>query len=172
MKVVLIVAVCKHTMAIGKDNDLLWDLPADMQFFKTSTAGFPVLTGRKNYESIPEKYRPLPNRENIVITRDKNYAAPGAFVLNDIQAGIKLATTFNKEKCYVIGGGQIYKQCLALGLIDEMLITWVDANLDGDAFFPKFKESEWEKEELATHQKDAKNMFDFTIVKYSTKFTG
>ena len=84
MEIHLIVAVSKSNLGIGKNNELLWHLPADMQFFKQTTIGFPVITGRKNYESIPEKFRPLADRKNIILTHQKNYAAPGAIVVNNI----------------------------------------------------------------------------------------
>ena len=143
MEVVLIVAVAKSNNGIGKDNDLLWHLPADMKFFRLNTIGYPVITGRKNYESIPEKYRPLPNRNNIVVTR-QNIEFEGADVVKSIDEAIKIAKTYNQEKVFIIGGGQIYKQCLADDLIDKMIITWVDVKLDADVFFPEIDSSIWQ----------------------------
>ena len=100
MVVKLIVAVAKGNNAIGKDNDLLWHLPADMKYFKETTRGFPVVTGRKNYESIPEKFRPLPGRENVVVTRDLTYKAPGAHVCSSISEALELVESFQKESCF------------------------------------------------------------------------
>ena len=167
MVVKLIVAVAKGNNAIGKNNQLLWHLPADMKYFKETTKGFPVVTGRKNYESIPEKFRPLPGRENVVITRDVNYKAPGAHVCTSIQEALELVKKFQNDSCYIIGGGQIYKQCLSENLVDELYITWVDATIPADTFFEGFSSDDWEKEELMNQDKDEKNEYAFTVVKYT-----
>lgn len=171
MKVVLIVAVCKSNNGIGKDNDLLWHLPADMNFFKDTTMGFPIITGRKGYDSIPDKYRPLPNRDNIVITRDGKYQAEGAIVVHSLEKAISQAEKLNSEKCFIIGGGQIYKLALDNNLIDEMLVTWVDADLDADVFFEGFAADNWQEKTIMIKDKDAKNPYNFKIVKYTAKFT-
>lgn len=170
MKVVLIVAACKENLGIGKNNDLLWHLPADMKFFKETTIGYPIITGRKNYESIPLNYRPLVGRENIVVTRDDNYKSEGAYICSDILQAIDKAATFGKEICYVIGGGQIYEQFFLLNLVDEVLITWVDAVLDADTFLKGFSPGDWTGESIFVQEKDAKNSFNFNIVKYTRKF--
>jgi dihydrofolate reductase len=167
MVVKLIVAVAKGNNAIGKNNQLLWHLPIDMKYFKETTRGFPIITGRKNYESIPEKFRPLPGRENIIVTRDKGYNAPGANVCTSISEALEVVKTFRSESCFIIGGGQIYKQCLDEGLVDELYITWVDANLPADTFFEGFSSELWEGKELMIQKKDDKNEFDFSIVKYT-----
>lgn len=168
MKIILIVAVAQNN-AIGKDNNLLWHLPADMKFFKEQTSGYPVITGRKNYESIPEKFRPLPNRTNIVVTRDKNYQAPGAIVKNSLEEAIDFAKTEGKEKCFIIGGGQIYQESLAKSLVDEMLITHVGAAPEADTFFPKIKENDWEKSVIQMLNPDEKNKFSMEICLYKRK---
>lgn len=167
MKIVLIVAVAKHNNGIGKNNDLLWHLPADMAFFKKTTSGFPIITGRKNYESIPERFRPLPNRDNIVITR-QNIKYEGAHVVNSIEEAIKMAKKFNTDKAFLIGGGQIYKQALEEGLVDELLITWVDAHLEADVFFPKLNDK-WVIDSLEEHLADEKNKYNYTFTKYIKK---
>ncbi len=165
MEVILIVAVAKPNNGIGKDNDLLWHLPADMKFFRSNTTGYPVITGRKNYESIPEKFRPLPNRNNIVVTR-QDIAFEGADVVKSIDEALKIAKTYNQEKVFIIGGGQIYKQCLADGLIDKMIITWVDAQLEADVFFPEFNKSDWNLSKSESHNPDAKNPYGYTFTEY------
>lgn len=165
MKVIAIVAVAKHNNGIGKNNDLLWHLPADMQFFKNTTAGYPVITGRKNYESIPLKFRPLPNRENIIVTRQKA-EHEGAFVVHSLQEAIDCASNFKKEKAFIIGGGQIYQQALDANLVDELLITWVDAEPEADVFFPEIG-SEWVCTEEALFKADAKNKYDYSFCKYT-----
>lgn len=110
MKLSIIVAVSENNV-IGKDNQLIWNLPADMKFFKKKTKGHLIITGRKNYESIPEKFRPLLDRTNIVITRQEDYKAPGAIVFSSADAALKYAKqNHSDEEVFIIGGGEIYKQ--------------------------------------------------------------
>ncbi|NEN23998.1 dihydrofolate reductase [Cryomorpha ignava] len=162
--IVTIVAAVAENQAIGKDNDLIWNLPDDMAFFKEKTRGKPVIMGRKNYESIPEKYRPLPGRENIVITRKKDYTAPGCKVVNSIEQAIEHCR--NKEEICVIGGGEIYKLALEKDLIDRMYITEIHTAFDADAFFPEFDKSDWDEEILGEHGIDAKHAYSFTFKIY------
>mgnify|MGYP000955432374 CR=1 FL=1 len=96
MEVILIVAIAKPNNGIGKANDLLWHLPADMKFFRSQTTGFPVITGRKNYESIPEKFRPLPHRENIVITR-QDITYENTDVCSSIEDALRIAKSYKKK---------------------------------------------------------------------------
>ena len=168
MEVILIVAVAKPNNGIGKNNDLLWRLPGDMKFFREQTTGFPVITGRKNYESIPEKFRPLPNRDNIIITRqDIDY--PDAFVCNSLEEGLKLAKEKNNEKIYIIGGGQIYKQCIDQNLVTKMLITWVKADIEADVFFPELDLTKWEISMEKKNNPDEKNPYVYTFTEYILK---
>ncbi len=168
MQTILIVAIAQNN-AIGKDNNLLWHLPADMKFFKEQTSEHTIITGRKNYESIPEKFRPLPNRMNIVVTRDKNYQATGAFVVNSLEEAIEKAKKSGAEKCFIIGGGQIYKECLEKNLIDEMLITHVEAAPQADTFFPEIDSAKWEKALVSEIKPDEKNKFSMEIFRYLKK---
>ncbi len=168
MKIIIIAALAENR-GIGKDNNLLWHLPADMKFFKEQTTGHVIITGRKNYESIPEKFRPLPDRINIVVTRDKNYVAPGAIIVHTIEEGIKMAQDKNAEKCFIIGGGQIYKEVLEKNMAHEMIITRVDANLEADTFFPEIHEDKWEKTFINTINSDEKNKFGMKFYHYQFK---
>lgn len=164
MKYALIVAIGKNN-EIGKNNDLLWHLPRDMKFFKDTTAGQIVVMGRKNWESIPKKFRPLPNRENIVLTRNKDYEAEGAAVIenfNDIDSAIKN----NNKKCFIIGGAQIYDIALQEGSVNEMFITHVHESFDADTFFPTVNWEDWQEEVLLNFEKDEKNPHSFTIKRY------
>ena len=167
MELQLIVAVAKSNLGIGKNNQLLWHLPADMHFFKQTTIGFPVITGRKNYESIPEKFRPLADRKNIILTHQKNYAAPGAIVVNNIIDAIQEAQKEKKDKCFVIGGGEIYKLFLAQNLVDKLIITWVNTDIEADTFFPELDLNIWNLENIKEFPKDEKNKYDFTICSYT-----
>jgi len=168
MEVILIVAIAKPNNGIGKANDLLWHLPADMKFFRSQTTGFPVITGRKNYESIPEKFRPLPNRENIVITR-QDITYENTDVCSSIEDALRIAKSYKKNKDYIKGGGQIYKQCLESNLIDKLVITWVDAELDADVFFPQIDESTWTITSEEKHNSDEKNTYSYAFTEYSKR---
>jgi len=169
MKVALIVAMDLER-GIGKNNDLMWHLPADMKFFKETTTNHVVVMGRKNYESIPEKYRPLPNRENVVLTRNEAYVAPNCHVFNSLEDCISYYSTKNEEKTvFIIGGGEIYKMALEASIIDEMYITHVDKKYDADTFFPEINSAIWKSESIFKFEKDEKNEASFEIKKY-TKF--
>jgi len=168
MQTIIIVAIAQNN-AIGKDNNLLWHLPADMKFFKEQTSGNTIITGRKNYESIPEKFRPLPNRTNIVVTRDKNYLATGAMVVNSLEEALEKAKNSGVEKCFIIGGGQIYKESLEKNLVDEMLITHVELAPQADTYFPEINSEKWEKTLISDILSDEKNKFPMKIYRYIKK---
>ena len=164
MKCALIVAMGKHR-EIGKDNDLLWKLPRDMQFFKETTQGHTVVMGRKNWESIPERFRPLPNRKNIVISRNTDYKPEGAILISDLK---DLAQYLEADKkCFIIGGAQIYQLALEQDLIDEMYITHVHETFDADTYFPFVNWEGWVEEDLLGYEKDDKNPHSFTVTKYT-----
>jgi dihydrofolate reductase len=170
----LIVAVSKN-WGIGKNNDLLWHLPEDMKFFKETTAGSIIITGRKNYESIPAKFRPLPGRENIILTRDLNYTSnhPKMHVVHnweDILKKVEELQSENPEKSvFVIGGGQIYKQALNQGLISEMYITHVHHDFEADVFFPPIDLSLWQKKEEQFCPENETRKLGFSFCKYVKK---
>ena len=164
MKVSLIVATSKN-LVIGKNNKLIWKLPKDMNFFKATTTGSPVIMGRKNFESIPEKFRPLKNRTNIIITRNTNFHAKGCVIVDSIESSLK-SIKENTKEVFVIGGGEIYKHFLDLDLIDRMYITHIDENFEGDTFFPKIDLEIWKSETIMKHNKDKLNPHDFKIIKY------
>ena len=137
-EIILIAAVARNRV-IGKDNQLLWNIPEDMAHFRTLTAGHAVLMGRKTWESLPERFRPLPGRHNIVVTRQADYLAPGADLANSLEAGIALAQ--DDDKLFVIGGAEIYAQ--AMPFADRLEITEVDLAPEGDAWFPEIRDGEW-----------------------------
>ena len=168
MKVKLIVAKGKNNV-IGKDNDLIWHLPADMRFFTQSTKGHIVVMGRKNWDSIPLKYRPLSDRINVVITRNKEFEHEDCTVFHSIEDAIAFYTNdaaLADKDLYIIGGGQIYAYSIDKGLIDEMLITYIDASFEGDTFFPEFDESQWKREEIMDHPIDEKNKYPFKVYRF------
>ena len=166
MNVNIIVAIAENR-AIGKDNDLLWHLPDDMKFFKKTTLGKPVIMGRKNFESIPEKFRPLPGRRNIVITRQPDYRAPGAEVVHNLEDAFDAGADY--DEVFVIGGGEIFRQALAMNVVDRMYITEVHQCFDGDVFFPEIDAAKWSRKVLSEHPKDERHGYAFTFTLYTRK---
>jgi len=157
----IIVAIAENNV-IGKDNTLIWHLPADMKFFKEKTTGHCIITGRKNYESIPEKFRPLPNRTNIVVTRQTNYNAPGAIVVGSIEEALITSKQTGETEIFIIGGADIYKQCL--NLADRVYLTQIHQLFEGDAFFPKLDSSKWKETKRTKGITDEKNKYDYDFV--------
>jgi len=166
MIVSLIVAI-SNNRAIGKNNQLIWHLPKDMKFFMDSTTSHPVIMGRKNYESIPEKYRPLRNRTNIIITRNKSFEANGCLVVNSIEESLRCMNFGENVEIFVIGGGEIYKKFLDLNLIDRMYITHIDEFFEGDTFFPDINFDNWDSTEIMRHVKNKDNPHNFKILCYN-----
>ena len=167
MKVQLIVAM-DNERGIGKNNDLMWHLPADMKFFKETTVGHIVVMGRKNFDSIPERFRPLVDRENVVLTRNTDYLAENCQVFHSLEACLKAYENESDRIVFIIGGGQIYEQALALNCIDELYITHVDHVYGADTFFPEIDENSWDSSVVFSHEADEKNAVAFQV-KYYTK---
>jgi dihydrofolate reductase len=165
MKVALIVAMDLER-GIGKNNDLMWHLPADMLFFRQTTLGHVVVMGRKNYESIPEKYRPLPERENVVLTRNTDYQAEDCLVFNSLESCLNHYKNEENKTVFIIGGGEIYKMALELNCIDEMYISHINKAYSADTFFPEFDLKEWKVQTVLTHEKDDRNEASFSVFKY------
>ena len=163
MIISIIVAVSENNV-IGKDNTLIWHLPADMKYFKEKTSGHCVITGRKNYESIPEKFRPLPNRTNIIITRQNEYAAPGAIIVSSIEGAIEKAKETGDNEIFIIGGAEIYKQ--SIHLTDKLYITKIRHSFDGDAFFPVIQPTIWKKIKETEFKADERNIYDYSFGEY------
>ncbi len=168
MKVSLIVAVASNGV-IGKDNDLIWYLPRDLNYFKRTTQGHAVIMGRRNYESIPEKYRPLPGRTNIVVTRQNEYEAPGCKVVNSLESALALANEIDDDEPFIIGGGQIYKESLQENIVNRLYITEVHADFEGDTYFPCIDEDVWEEVTREHHPADARHAFAHSFVVYDKR---
>ena len=162
MKVSLIVAVSENGV-IGKDNDLIWHLPNDMLFFKETTTGHHVIMGRKNFESIPHKFRPLPNRTNIVITRRSDYKAEGCIVVNSLEEALKVAKCNGENEAFIIGGGQIYKLAIDAGVVDKIYLTKIHHSFDGDTFFPELS-SDWIKTNKIENKTDEKHRYSYDFI--------
>jgi len=151
----IIVATSKNRV-IGKSNDLIWHLPADLKRFKEMTTHNTIIMGRKTYESIG---KPLPNRRSIVITRDINYKLYGCDVVNSLEEALELCD----DNCFVIGGGEIYKQSLIYA--DKIYLTEIDEDFDGDTYFPELG-SEWVKLSKVSFDSDEKNKHSYSFIEY------
>lgn len=156
----LIAAIGKNN-ELGKGNTLLWHLPADMKHFREVTTLHPVIMGRKTFESIG---KPLPNRRNIVITRDVNYKKAGVELVYSLNEALDLFPN-QDEEIFIIGGAEIYKQ--TIGIADKLYITHVEAEeKEADAFFPEIIPIIWNEVSHKEHKKDEKNIFDYTFSVY------
>ncbi|PST82239.1 dihydrofolate reductase [Pedobacter yulinensis] len=153
---VSIIVAMAENRAIGKDNQLLWHLPDDLRHFKKITAQYPVIMGRKTFESIG---RALPLRKNIVISRNPQLDIQGVELMNSLETAIEVAG--GAEEIFIIGGAEIYAQ--ALPLADKLYLTTVHSTFDADTFFPEIDFSEWESVGEERHEKDEKHAFDFTF---------
>jgi dihydrofolate reductase len=143
--VVSLLVAHARNRTIGRDGGLPWHLPADMRRFRELTTGHTVVMGRKTFQSLPEAYRPLPNRRNLVLSRDLRYEAPGAEVFSDLQSAFdawrESALDACAEECFVIGGGDTYRE--ALPLAGRVHATEIEEEVEGDTFFPALAEDEW-----------------------------
>jgi len=166
--IVSIIVAASTNNVIGKDNDLIWHMPNDMNFFKETTQARHVIMGRKNFESIPHKFRPLPNRTNIIVTRDVNYRAEDVLVVNSLEDGIDFAKANNEIETFVIGGGEIYKLALERNLIDKIYLTRIHHNFEGDTYFPNLSNL-WEVTNRKDCYKDDRHAYDYSYLTLEKK---
>lgn len=164
----LIVAKASNDV-IGKDNDLIWHLPADMRFFTQTTKGHIVVMGRRNWDSIPIKYRPLSERINVVISRNNNFQSPDCISFKSLEDAVENFKNEKTKDIFIIGGGQIYRDALEKNLVNEMLVTHINAEFEGDTWFPEIDPNLWNKELILSHPKDEKNLYTFHVWKYTKK---
>tara|TARA_R110002073_G_scaffold40547_5_gene115273 strand:+ start:431968 stop:432456 length:489 start_codon:yes stop_codon:yes gene_type:complete len=157
---ITIIAAIGKNGELGKDNDLIWHLPNDLKRFKKVTAGHHVIMGRKTFESLG---KPLPNRTNIIITRNKNYQAEGCVIVSSLEEAIETATKEDSNP-YILGGAQIYKQ--AITLADSLDLTLVAAELDADAYFPTIDTAIWKETAREDFSADEKHKYDYSFVTY------
>jgi dihydrofolate reductase len=154
----MVVAAADNNV-IGKENRLLWTLPNDMAFFKNVTWGMPVIMGRKTYQSLG---KPLKGRTNIVITGNKGFAPdPDVIVVNSINEAIEQARLTDAKECYVIGGGEIYKQ--AMPQTNRIYMTRVHVSPSGDTYFPSISDKEWKKISSTPFEADDKHAYSYTF---------
>lgn len=164
MKEICMIAAAAQNNALGKDNRLLWHLPDDFKFFKNTTTGYPLIMGRKTFESLPSV---LPNRKHYIVSRNKNYPVPNSdcIVVSSIDEALELL--IEAPTVFIAGGGEIYKQ--ALPLATKIALTRVHKNFEADTYFPEISEREWKKVQSDYHPKDEKHSIDFTIEIYERR---
>jgi dihydrofolate reductase len=157
----LVVAVARNGV-IGRDNALPWRLPADLAHFKKVTMGHPIVMGRRTYESIG---KPLPGRKNIVVTHNRDFQAPGCVVVASLDQAWRAAG--DAEEVCVIGGTTLFEETLPIA--DVIHLTEVEADVEGDTWFPRFDRSQWNEKEIARHEADALHAYPMRIVELTRK---
>ena len=150
----LIVALTEN-FVIGSEGEIPWHLPADLAHFKKITSGNTIVMGRRTWESIG---RALPNRMNIVLTRQKDFVADGATVIHSLDELLKIETM---GVLFIIGGGELYQ--VAFNQVDKLHITRIHTTIDGDTYFPQIDTSLWTRKESINYPKDEKNPFDLSF---------
>ncbi len=171
----IVVAISENNV-IGKDNTLPWRLSSDLQRFKEITSGHPVILGRKTYESIPKKFRPLPNRTNIILTRNMDFIigdTPEIKIRHSLEKAIETGKELGGE-VFVIGGSQIYEEAITRGLVNKIYLTRVHTEIEGDTnnltFFPENDWTHWKemyKEFHPAHPAGPKDDYDYTFYTYT-----
>jgi len=154
----IIVAIGKNRV-IGKDNQLIWHLPADLKRFKQITMGHSMIMGRKTFESIGKA---LPGRTTVIVTRDKNYKQVNCLVANSTEQAIEICK--NDSEIFIVGGAQIFEKAIAL--TDKIYLTQIHESFDGDVFFPALNEDEWKIISQEDHTADEKNKYDYSFINY------
>lgn len=156
MRIALIAAMAENHV-IGRNNQLPWRIPADLKHFKVLTMGKPIIMGRKTYESIG---RPLPGRDNIVLTGDVTYRAEGCEVVHSIAQALQVAGAV--EEAMIVGGSDLYRQ--TIGDADRLYLTLVKAEVEGDAWFPEIDSRQWREIKREAHRADDSNQYDYAFV--------
>ncbi|WP_142603972.1 dihydrofolate reductase [Solitalea koreensis] len=157
-----IIVAKANNNAIGSKNTLIWHLPADLKYFRKLTTGNTVIMGRKTYDSIG---KPLPNRRNIIITRNVDLMIDGCEVVNSLEAALTLSTS--DEKVFIIGGADIYRQSMEFA--HTLYVTEIHNEFEGDSYFPKIDSNKWIEVTREDHLKDEKNTLDYSFVIYNRK---
>lgn len=162
MLITLIAAVADNR-AIGKDNALAWDMPADREFFMNEIRGHDVVMGRRTYESHHEE-DPIPYRKAIVVTRQTDYSAKAGFVCHSLEEAYNLGRQRGEEELFILGGGGIYE--MAIQDADRLIITEIHTTIEGDAFFPAINLEEWTEVSRKSFPADSQHRFPYEFVRY------
>ena len=161
-RVAIVVAMSRKTRAIGNKNELLWHIPDDLKRFKEKTLGHPIIMGRKTFESILQILgKPLPGRQNIVVTRNPDYAYEGVLIVSSLEEALQKARALDPQEVHIGGGAELYAQ--ALPFVDDLYVTFVDDDPEGDTFFPPFSDA---FEVAHEHEARDHNGFSYQWVDY------
>ena len=156
-----IIAAIGANNELGKDNDLIWYLPADLKRFKKVTTGHTIIMGRNTFESIG---KPLPNRRSIIITRNTSYKKEGCEVVHSLEDAIKLIK--DQDNAFIIGGAQIYHEAIEKNLVDQLDITEVHQDFNADVYFPSIDKATWEEVSRVSFTPDEKNRYNYSFLSY------
>ena len=156
MRISIVAAVARGGV-IGREGTIPWRLPEDLERFKALTTGHAVVMGRRTWDSLPERFRPLPGRRNVVVTRTPDWSADGAEHAGSLATALELVAS--EPHVFVIGGGQLYAE--ALPQVDELLLTEIDTEIDGDTFFPSWERADFEEVSREPHVSEAGMPFSF-----------
>lgn len=160
--IVTSIAALAPDRAIGKNNKLPWHLPADLKFFRKLTTGHHVIMGRKTWQALPNG--PLPNRTNVIISRSAIEVPQGVWVFKSLELALEWAFRQGETEAFIIGGAQIYQA--TMNIVDKMILTEVDIAVEGDAFFPEWRDIDWVEESREAHPADEKNPYAYQFVTY------
>lgn len=144
---------------IGKNNELVWHMPADLKYFRETTLGHYVVMGRKTYESVN---KPLPGRTNVIITRQPNYNREGCTVVHTVEDAFSLGERDGQTEIFILGGSQIYER--TIDVADRIYLTEIKAEFEGDAYFPEIDATQWEELKREEHEPDEKNPYPYAFV--------
>ncbi|TXD50936.1 MULTISPECIES: dihydrofolate reductase [unclassified Polaribacter] len=158
---ITIIAAIAQNNALGKDNDLIWHIPADLKRFKKLTTGHYILMGRNTFESIG---RPLPNRTTVIITRNENYVKDGCLIANSLEQALEIAK--EEAHVFIIGGAQVYKNAIEIDAADVLDLTLVHQEFDADVFFPEINLKVWKEVAREDFEADEKNKLAYSFVRY------
>jgi len=156
-----IIAAMSRNRVIGRNNGMPWRLPADLRFFKETTMGHTLIMGRKTFESL-QKF--LAGRRIIVLTRDRCFEAEGIETAHTLEEAVSLAE--DEAEIFIAGGAEIYSLALDADIADTMYLTLIEEDFEGDTWFPEYKESDWKLISREDREKDEKNPYDFSFLKY------
>jgi len=165
--IISMIAAMGSNRVIGKDNDIPWHLPDDFKYFKNTTKGHHVIMGRKNWESLPPSFQPLPDRPNIVITRQDNYRPESTQVVQSLEDALEIARKNREQEAFIIGGGEIYR--MGLEFADRIYLTEINGAFDGQVTFPEFDKTTWKEVSREHHPADERHKYSFDFVVYSKK---
>lgn len=157
--IVSVIVAAAENLAIGKDNKLIWHLPADLKFFKNKTMGHHTIMGRKTYESIG---KPLPGRTFIVVTRNKDFRAEGCLIVSSLEEGIKVAKENHEPEAFVIGGAGLINE--ALEFADKIYLTEVKESFEADVYLTPIDKSKWKEVKREDHAADEKHKYAYSFV--------